>query len=83
MNPDDAANATMRHQRRIQAEEADRIRSRRALQAKLSLTLATALFSGFATLTVCRYIWLDKFSAMSVLVLVVLAAGLRKSWRAA
>ncbi|HEY9541600.1 MAG TPA: hypothetical protein VIR05_08190, partial [Luteimonas sp.] len=81
--PGDMANAVMHHHQDVQAQEAGRIRNRRAFQAKLFLVLATALFAGFAALAIARYVWLDKFSAMSGLVLVVLAAGLRNRWRAA
>src|SRR3546814_6981469 len=81
--PGDMANAVMHHHQDVQAQEAGRIRNRRAFQAKLFLVLATALFSGFAALAIARYVWLDQFSAMSGLVLVVLAAGLRNRWRSA
>src|SRR3546814_15603409 len=75
------ANAVMHHHQDVQAQEAGRIRNRRAFQAKLFLVLATALFAGFAALAIARYAWLDKFSALSGLVLVVLAAVLHNRWR--
>src|SRR3546814_7846788 len=53
--PGDMANAVMHHHQDVQAQEAGRIRNRRAFQAKLFLVLATALFAGFAALAIARY----------------------------
>lgn len=83
MNSDDTIEMAMQPHLEEQARATARVRYRCVRRAKFFLVVATALFSGYAACTAYRYLTLDAFDPMSLLVLAVLAAGVRDRWRAA
>ena len=83
MPTDHVSDAVMRPAVDRQAADAARIRRRKAFHAKCFLVLSTALFSGYATYTLFRYLALGEFHPISLPLLVILAVAMGERWRAA